>query len=993
MSTNSTKTVKGRISNKHGTEEYWILSVYKDKNNLTEENKHENPFIPLSGELIIYDPDSVNDPYRFKFGDGERNVVELPFVAHSPTEHLPVFPVNLSTENTIIDLIAALREKGIQEHIPCLITCDYEGDGSKKWSGSYIVDISDTWAGSLVTVNQWLDLTSLTNYATVTGGTQTIGETIEAGRAQLSTEDKTVVGAINELNANKLQADNISAEAISTTTLNAGSNATASATWDSTNKKINFTFGIPKGQDGTPGTPGTPGEPGEDGREVELYKSNTHIQWRYVGETAWRDLVSLADITGENGREIKLQKTTTHIQWSYAGDTTWTNLVALSDLKGVDGKQVQLQKGTSAIQWKYDTDTAWTNLVNLSDLKGANGSSAYWFVGTAVSGTSSSISATVTNSKTGDMYLNTTSYNVYTATAANTWKYVCNIKGTNATTTNTATANNANGTGGSNGLMSATDKTRLDSVWSVWEADGTDNTLVNKVQEIITIFNNYPEGDNLVTLLSGKVNTSDLPPDYVKIDLTTDNGTLTSDQLKTLKANPHKTVLNWKGYYCFAENLSSSGTYYYSANCTFNGTTSINKKVITLNTSSGTWSYSDYTYKNNNPTDYYWANVKISSASNETTVPKFGGAAIDGGPLYVKGTTGHREGIRLSQYGGLSSIWWNAEGIQDYTTGNMWGITAYSTSYTTDTSKVNTFRFRGPDSATATAATDQMWIDTSGLVTSRGGFAKSGGTSSQFLKADGSIDSNAYLTATGLSTTADVTTLAAGSSATASATWDATNKKIKFSFGVPKGQDGGSGSDGKSVELKRNGDYIQWRQTGGTWTNLLPLSDIKGDPGNGASLTKENIEAVLTGNITTHTHNYLSTANGGTVSNSVTVSGDLVANYLATNSAANETGTYDKIAIIASNNYIRYRTKDQLKSDLGISSSNYIVFPTVSNSSTSGNYYLPGVDPANKATVKYNEGIYLTAATGHLNTTTLGINTKTTLEYITDYDALVFKFS
>jgi hypothetical protein len=37
-------------------------------------------FSPLAGELIIYDPD-VNNPYpRFKVGDGETNVNDLPFV-------------------------------------------------------------------------------------------------------------------------------------------------------------------------------------------------------------------------------------------------------------------------------------------------------------------------------------------------------------------------------------------------------------------------------------------------------------------------------------------------------------------------------------------------------------------------------------------------------------------------------------------------------------------------------------------------------------------------------------------------------------------------------------------------------------------------------------------------------------------------------------------------------------------------------------------------
>lgn len=86
MSTESTKTIKGRISNKHGTEEYWILSVYNSTTDLTDSNKRTNPFIPLPGELIIYDPDVLHPYYRFKFGDNEgdetkrKNVVELPFV-------------------------------------------------------------------------------------------------------------------------------------------------------------------------------------------------------------------------------------------------------------------------------------------------------------------------------------------------------------------------------------------------------------------------------------------------------------------------------------------------------------------------------------------------------------------------------------------------------------------------------------------------------------------------------------------------------------------------------------------------------------------------------------------------------------------------------------------------------------------------------------------------------------------------------------------------
>src|SRR5690606_34411755 len=43
------------------------------------------------------------------------------------------------------------------------------------------------------------------------------------------------------------------------------------------------------------------GATGPDGREVELRKSATHLQWRYAGDTAWIDIVPLAEITGPQG--------------------------------------------------------------------------------------------------------------------------------------------------------------------------------------------------------------------------------------------------------------------------------------------------------------------------------------------------------------------------------------------------------------------------------------------------------------------------------------------------------------------------------------------------------------------------------------------------------------------------------------------------------------------------------------------------------------------
>lgn len=161
------------------------------------------------------------------------------------------------------------------------------------------------------------------------------------------------------------------------------------------------------------------GMDGDDGREVEFRTSATHIQWRYVGDQAWQDLVDLSTLEGPagpqgtginilgsfetqgelppsgevgdaylvqgdlfvwggsewvnagniqgpagapgapgtpgtNGREIELRKTNTHIQWKYADESTWTDLVALSEITGPQGVQgpqgIQGNQGIQGIQ-------------------------------------------------------------------------------------------------------------------------------------------------------------------------------------------------------------------------------------------------------------------------------------------------------------------------------------------------------------------------------------------------------------------------------------------------------------------------------------------------------------------------------------------------------------------------------------------------------------------------------------------------------------------
>jgi hypothetical protein len=84
----------------------------------------------------------------------------------------------------------------------------------------------------------------------------------------------------------------------------------------------------------------------------------------------------------------------------------------------------------SAAKWAYVC-----NIKGAAGTNGTNGTSAAWFTGTAVTGTGTSgISATVSGSKAGDMYLNTSTSNVYRASAANKWGYVCNIKGATGST-------------------------------------------------------------------------------------------------------------------------------------------------------------------------------------------------------------------------------------------------------------------------------------------------------------------------------------------------------------------------------------------------------------------------------------------------------------------------------------------------------------------------------------------------------------------------------
>ena len=78
-------TLKTRIQNRHDTEANWTTASNATK-----------PFIPLKGEVIVYDPDTTNTSPRVKIGDGVTKVGDLAFIGGDISKY-----VTLDTSQTI----------------------------------------------------------------------------------------------------------------------------------------------------------------------------------------------------------------------------------------------------------------------------------------------------------------------------------------------------------------------------------------------------------------------------------------------------------------------------------------------------------------------------------------------------------------------------------------------------------------------------------------------------------------------------------------------------------------------------------------------------------------------------------------------------------------------------------------------------------------------------------------------------------------------------
>lgn len=158
--------------------------------------------------------------------------------------------------------------------------------------------------------------------------------------------------------------------------------------------------------------------------------------------------------TASSGTNITV-KSGDNVAWVWDSTTKsghWDNLSGTVDLSNY------LQKGGS--QTTTSTADGGSNVYTFKDgstitvkngSKGSTGAAATWFSGGAVTGTSTTAKTfNVSGSKAGDMYLNTGTSNIYKATAANMWVYLCNIKGPQGTPGNNGTTPIINAVAGGN---------------------------------------------------------------------------------------------------------------------------------------------------------------------------------------------------------------------------------------------------------------------------------------------------------------------------------------------------------------------------------------------------------------------------------------------------------------------------------------------------------------------------------------------------------------
>jgi hypothetical protein len=151
-----------------------------------------------------------------------------------------------------------------------------------------------------------------------------------------------------------------------------------------------------------------------------------------------------------------------------------------------------------------ETDPVFTasNAAGITATDKGNWNNAYSWGNHANAGYINASSTLITNLSNA---INSTNNNV--ANKVDTSTTIANIALTNNISAANLTANLPEATNLAKGLMSSTDKTNLDALQALME-DGDGNNIVDKITDVLDVFENYPEGTNIVTALNGKLDAN-----------------------------------------------------------------------------------------------------------------------------------------------------------------------------------------------------------------------------------------------------------------------------------------------------------------------------------------------------------------------------------------------------------------------------------------------------------------------------------------------------
>jgi hypothetical protein len=190
-------------------------------------------------------------------------------------------------------------------------------------------------------------------------------------------------------------------------------------------------------------------------------------------------------------------------------------------INGVSSNLSNLTNTVTTINGSYLTasSTTITNITNSVNAVNSNVSNLSNIVAnkadtSALNSTNSNLSnlSNIVANKADTSALNSTNSNLanlsnIVANKVNTSTTIANIALTDNISAANLVANLPVATNTAQGVMSATDKTNLDALQALME-DNDGNNIVDKITDVLDVFENYPEGTNIVTALNGKLNAN-----------------------------------------------------------------------------------------------------------------------------------------------------------------------------------------------------------------------------------------------------------------------------------------------------------------------------------------------------------------------------------------------------------------------------------------------------------------------------------------------------